>query len=70
LDTFFFIAVDAECGKVAHRFEEDRDRADVLAKGAVIFESDCENNAHHIIDQIPDEENHEHRLLGGFPEME
>ena len=70
LNALLLVAVDAEHGKVTHRLEEDRDRANVLAEGAIIFECYSENNAHHIIDQIPDKENHEHRMLGGFPEME
>lgn len=70
LDTFFFIAVDAKHGKVAHRLEENRDRTNIFTEGAVIFECDGENNAHNVIDQISDEEKHEHGVFVGFPEME
>ena len=70
LDTLLLIAADTKPGIVAHRLEEDRNRADILAKRTVIFERDGQQDADHVIEQIADEENHEHRLLGGFPEME
>ena len=59
LDAFALVAMDAQQGEVAHRLEEDRDGTDVFAKGAIILEHNGKKDAHHIIDQIADEKQHE-----------
>ena len=70
VDALAFVAMDAEQGEVTHRLEEDRDGADILAEGAVVLEQDGEEDAHHVIDQVADEEKHKHGVLGGFTIME
>ena len=70
MNTFFLVAADAEQGEVAHRLEEDRDGADILAEGTVVFEQDGEEDSYHVINQVADKEKHEHGLLGGFAVME
>lgn len=61
--------MDAEQGEVTHRLEEDRDGADIFAKGAIVLEQDGEEDAHHVIDQVADKEEYEHGMLGGFTKM-
>ena len=70
VDTLAFVAMDAKQRKVTHWFEEDRDGADILAEGAVVLEQDGEEDAHHVIDQVANEEKHKHGVLGGFAIME
>ena len=62
--------MDAEQRKITHRFEEDRDRADIFAEGAVVLKHHSEGDADHVIDQVADEEQHEHCVLVGFVKME
>ena len=60
----------AEQGEVTHRLEEDRDGADIFAKGAIVLEQDGEEDAHHVIDQVADKEEQKHGVFGGFAIME
>ena len=62
--------MDAQQGEVAHRLEEDRNGADVFAEGAVVLEQNGKEDAHHIIDQVADEEQHKQSVFVGFVEME
>ena len=62
--------MDAQQGEVAHWLEEDRDGTNVFAEGAIILEHHGKKDAHHIIDQVADEKQHEHGVLVGFVEME
>ena len=59
-DAFAFVAVDTEKRKVAHWLEEQRDRADVFAEGAVVLEGKGENDADEIIQRVAAEEEPEH----------
>jgi len=70
VNAFAFVAMDAYQGEVAHRFEEDRDGTDILAEGSVVLEQDGQQDAHHVIGQVADEEQYEHGVFGGFPVME
>ena len=70
LDAFAFVAMDAKQGEVTHRLEEDRDGTDIFAEGAIVLEQDGEEDAHHVIDQVADQEKQEHGVLGGFAIME
>ena len=70
VDAFAFIAMDAEQGEVTHRLEENRDGADILAEGTIVLEQDGEENSNHVIDQVADQEEHEHSVLGGLAIME
>ena len=62
--------MDAKQREVTHRFKEDCNRADVFAKGAIVFEHDGEEDSYYVINQIADKEEQEHGLLGGFAVME
>ena len=42
-----------------HRLEEDRDGTNVFAESAIILEHHGKKDAHHIIDQVADEKQHE-----------
>lgn len=70
MDALVLITVDAKPREITHRLEENRDRADVLAKRAVVLENHGQNDADRIINQIADNEQQKHRVLGGFSEME
>ena len=70
LDASTLVAMDANQGKVTHWLKEDRDGTDVFAEGTVVLEQHGEKDAHHIIDQVADEEQHEHGVLVGFSIME
>ena len=37
VDALCFVAVDAQCGEMTHRFQKNRYWTDVFAEGAVVF---------------------------------
>ena len=53
IDTFVFIALDAEQGIVAHWLEEYGYGADVFAEGAIVLQKDGKQYTDGIIDDIP-----------------
>ena len=69
MDTFVFVAMDANQGEVAHRLEEDGDGTDIFAEGAVVLEQYRKEDTHHVINQIAYEKQQEHGVLRGFAEM-
>ena len=68
--TLVLITVDAKPREITHRLEKDRNWADVLAKRAIVLEHHGQNDADCIIDQIADNKQQKHSVLGGFSEME
>ena len=51
-DALFLIARYPEQGKIAHRLQKDRYRAEILAESTVVFASECQRNANRIIQDI------------------
>ena len=70
LDTLALVAAHTQQRVVAHGLQEDRDGADVFAEGAIVLEYAGEENSQHVIDQVANQEKHEHGVLGGFSETE
>ena len=52
VNALFFIAGYAQQRKVTHRFQKNRDRADIFTEDTVVFESIGENNADCVV-QLP-----------------
>ena len=64
LDALAFVATDTQSREIAHRLQEHGDGAEVFAEGAVVAEDDGQGDAHHVIDEVPDEEQAEKHLVG------
>ena len=62
-DAFVVVARDPHQRKVAHRLEEHRDRAHVLAKRAVVVQRKREADPDGVIQHVPDDERPEHDSL-------
>ena len=63
MDALLLIAVDAQQGKIAHRFEEHRDRTQILAERPVVLAREGKRNARRIVKRVSGEEQPEHDLL-------
>ena len=63
MDAFALVAVNAQQREVAHGLEEYRDRTQIFAERAVIFERKSKRNTRDVIECISCEEQPEHDLL-------
>ena len=69
MDAFAFVATDTQQREVTHRLEKDRDGADVLAEGAVVFEKHGERDADRVVEQVADKEQQEQGVCGRFSKV-
>ena len=60
IDTYVFIALDAEQRIIAHWLEEYGYGADVFAESTIVFQKNRKQYTDCIIDNIPNHEQHEH----------
>ena len=61
--------MDAQPREITHGFQERSYRAEILAKGTIVVENDGKSNAHHIINDVPDNEQTEKHVVSGFPKI-
>ena len=69
LDALALVAPYAQQRIVAHRLQEDRDRTDVFAEGAVVFQHQGEDDADHIIEYVAGDKKVEHRRFVRLAEV-
>ena len=65
-NTLLFVTLNSGCREIAHRFQKNCDRTNILTKRSVIFESECQNNPHNIIQFIGVCETPQHRINTAF----
>ena len=63
VNTLIFVAVDAQEREVAHRLEEHRDGAQILAECTIILECECQCDARDVIERVSGEEQPEHNAF-------
>ena len=69
-DAFIPVTFYPHHGKIAHWFQEHRNRTDILAESTIVFQQNCEDNANHIIEDVACNKEHEHRVVVCFSEPE
>ena len=69
-DALVLITLNANQGVIAHRLQEHRYGADVLAEGAIVLQQDSEDNADGIIEDVACDEEREHGVGIGLSKPE
>ena len=59
-NTLLFVTLNPDYREITHRFQKDRDRTNILTERSVIFKSECQNNPHNIIQNIPHNKSYKH----------
>ena len=62
-NTLLFVTLNSGCREITHRLQKNCDRTNILTKRSVIFESECQNDPHNIIQNIPHNKSYKHDFL-------